>query len=152
MCRRGNELVANTDFALARLDEAGNEPQRCRLAATRRAQEADQMTMLDGERYVVDHRDIAISLGQVPQLDRRHALPPLKPPLGAAVSFALLYQHRRPFSLRPVHELRPGECRLALLHECLAAFLVISAGKTSLHQLVAFLQVTLAFVGDCLAD
>jgi hypothetical protein len=34
------------------------------------------MTMLNGERYVVDHRDRAISFGQVSQLDGRHALPP----------------------------------------------------------------------------
>jgi hypothetical protein len=34
------------------------------------------MAVLDGERYVVDYRDGAISFGQVSQLDGRHALPP----------------------------------------------------------------------------
>src|SRR6476646_3059204 len=45
-----------------------------------------------------------------------------------------------------------GECRLALLHECFAPFLVIIAGEAGLHQVVAFLQVALAFVGDHLTD
>ena len=31
------------------------------------------MAVLDGKRYIVNHRDIAISLCQAPQLDRRHA-------------------------------------------------------------------------------
>jgi hypothetical protein len=47
------------------------------------------MAVLDGERYIVDHRDIAISLAQASQLNRRHArfLPSI-PPLAAVVYWA----------------------------------------------------------------
>jgi hypothetical protein len=62
--RRRNQLITDADFAIVRLDETGNEPQRRRFAATRRAQQANQMAMLNGERNVVDHRDMTISLGQ----------------------------------------------------------------------------------------
>ena len=85
--RRGNKLVADPDFAGARLDESGDQPQRRGLAAARRAQQADQMTVLDRERYVVDHRGRAISLGQIPQFDRRHALPSLTSPLARGCFF-----------------------------------------------------------------
>src|ERR1700745_3337142 len=48
--------------------------------------------------------------------------------------------------------LRSGEHRFPLFHECLAAFLIVIAGKASLHQLIAFLQIALALVGHGLAD
>jgi hypothetical protein len=58
------------------------------------------MAVLDGERDIVDHRDSAISLGQAPQFNRRHANPPLIAPLAAALVIQrLLYQHRRRWSL-----------------------------------------------------
>ena len=74
--RRGHELVADADLAVARLDEAGDQPQRRGLAAAGGPEQADQLAVLDGERYVVDHRGVAIALGQAPQLDRRHAILP----------------------------------------------------------------------------
>src|SRR5215467_1190877 len=48
--------------------------------------------------------------------------------------------------------LRSGKHRFAFFHERLAPFLVVIAGKARLHQLVALLQITLAFFGDGLAD
>src|SRR5664279_4989425 len=48
--------------------------------------------------------------------------------------------------------LRAGERRLALFHERRTAFLVIVAGEALRHQIGAFLQVTLAFRLDRLAD
>ena len=74
---RGNQFVADADFAGARLDEAGDQPQRRGLAAARRAEQAHQLAVLDGQRYVVHHRDVAIALGQATQFNRRHANPPL---------------------------------------------------------------------------
>ena len=43
--RRGDQLVADADFAAARLDEAGDQPQRRGLAAARGAEQADQMAV-----------------------------------------------------------------------------------------------------------
>jgi hypothetical protein len=76
MRRRRNQLVANADFACAGLDEPGDQAQRRCFAAAGWAQQTNQVTVFDRERYVVDNRDSAISLGQVSQLDRRHALLP----------------------------------------------------------------------------
>src|ERR1019366_1323085 len=59
------------------LDEAGDQSQRGGLAATGRTQQADQVAVRDMQRHIVDHRDGAVSLGQTPQLNRRHAHPPL---------------------------------------------------------------------------
>jgi hypothetical protein len=73
---RGDQLVADADFACARLDEAGDQPQRGGLAAAGRPQQADQVAVLDMQRHIIDHRDIAVSLGQAPQLNRRHAHSP----------------------------------------------------------------------------
>jgi hypothetical protein len=74
---RGDQLVADANLAFARFDEAGDQPQRGGLAATRGAEQANQMAVLDGERDIVHHRDIAVSLGQAAQLDGRHTNPPL---------------------------------------------------------------------------
>ena len=42
-------------------------------------EQADQPAVLDGERHVVDHRNLSITLGQAPQFNRRHAHPPRRP-------------------------------------------------------------------------
>ena len=76
--RRGDDLAADADFARGRLDETGDQPQRGGLAAARRAQQAHQATVLDGQRYVVDDRERAVVLRQTPQFDRRHAVPPCR--------------------------------------------------------------------------
>ena len=47
------------------LDEAGDQPQGRGLAAARRAQQADQLAVLDRERHVVDDRERAVALGQI---------------------------------------------------------------------------------------
>jgi hypothetical protein len=57
------------------------------------------MTMLDGQRYVVDHGDLAVSLGQIPQLDGRHALPPLNRRFARLYHLHSMYEHRSSFSL-----------------------------------------------------
>ena len=45
--RRGQDLAADTDFAVRRLDEAGDQPQRRGLAAARGPEQADQAPVLD---------------------------------------------------------------------------------------------------------
>ena len=77
--RRRYQLVADPNFAGRRLDEARDQPQRRRLAATGRPEQADQPAVLDGERHVVDDRNLSITLGQAPQFNRRHARPPRRP-------------------------------------------------------------------------
>src|SRR5262245_500198 len=63
-----------------------------------------------------------------------------------------IYEHLSSFSLYSRRNLRSGECRLALLHECLAALFVVIACKTGLHEVVALLEIALAFVGERLTD
>ena len=47
--RRGQDLAADHDFACRGLDEARDQPQRRGLAAARRAQQADELAMLDAQ-------------------------------------------------------------------------------------------------------
>jgi len=86
--RGGYQLIADPYFARRRLDEARDQPQRRRLAAAGRPEQADQPAVLDGERHVVDHRNLSITLGQAPQFNRRHTHPPRRPAgCSAAVVF-----------------------------------------------------------------
>src|SRR5258708_39039792 len=63
-----------------RLEETADHAQRRRLAAAGRAQQADELTVLDVEREVVDGwlGCPAVSFDQVLQLEARHQRP-LKP-------------------------------------------------------------------------
>ncbi len=70
--RRRHHPVTDRDLAGRRLDEARDQAQRRRLAAAGRTEQADEETVVDAERDVVDHGRRVIALGQVPQLDRRH--------------------------------------------------------------------------------
>ena len=67
---RGDDTVAKRDLAGAGLHEAGNEAQRRGLAAARRPEQAHELSVLDGERDVVENRQAAKTLGQPTQCDR----------------------------------------------------------------------------------
>ena len=76
-----SQLPANTeDIPLERCWELLTQQRIARLAVVHQG-EPDIFPVS----YIVDHGGIAVSLCQAPQLDRRHALPPLYPPLAAAV-------------------------------------------------------------------
>jgi hypothetical protein len=74
--RRRYHAAPDHDFPRRRLHKPGNQAQGRGLAATGRSEQAHQQAMLDVQRHVVDHRQSVVSLGQIPQLNRRHALSP----------------------------------------------------------------------------
>src|SRR3979409_2711132 len=97
--RGGYELVAHANLAGRRLDEARNQAQRRRLAAAGGAEQAHEPAESDGQSNIVDHREIAVALGQPPQFNRRHALPPRYPAgLPAASSVTIETPNRCPAS------------------------------------------------------
>ena len=63
--RRGNQPVANENLAGTRIDESGQEPQRCGLAAAGRPEQANKLAVLDGERDIVYHCERTVSLCQI---------------------------------------------------------------------------------------
>jgi hypothetical protein len=67
--RRGEHLAADHDFACRGLDEARDQPQGRRLAAARRAEQADELAMLDAQRHAVDRDGVAVVLGEALQFD-----------------------------------------------------------------------------------
>src|SRR5690606_29301094 len=78
----GDGLAADENLTGRRFDKAGNETQGRRLAAAGRPEQTNQLSVLDGQRHVIDHGKLAIPFGKAPQLDGCHAL---LPSLGAAV-------------------------------------------------------------------
>jgi len=85
--RRRHHPVAHRDLAGRRFDEAGDQAQRRRLAATGRPEQAHQQAVVDAQRDVVDHGDRVVALGQVSQFNRRH--PFLRSPPSKADRFQL---------------------------------------------------------------
>ena len=63
----GDQLVADIDVAAAHRDQPGHEIERRRLAAARRADEGDELAILDGQGDVIDGIDIAVGLDHVLQ-------------------------------------------------------------------------------------
>jgi len=72
--RRRYDLLADLDLAGRGLDEAGNQPQGRGLATAGRAKQTHQPAMLDGERYIIDHRQRAVALDQPSKFHRSHAI------------------------------------------------------------------------------
>ena len=70
---RRHQPVADMDLAARRLEEAGDQPQRRGLAAAGWAEQADQLSMIDFQGNIIDHRKRAKSLGQAAQLNRRQS-------------------------------------------------------------------------------
>ncbi len=73
---RRQHPIADHDFSGRRFNETRDQAQRRGLAAAGGSEQADQQPVLDAQRHVVDHRRFVISLGQIPQFDRRHAESP----------------------------------------------------------------------------
>ena len=65
----GDRLARKEDLALARLFEAGDHPERRGLAASRRAEEAVELAVLDAQVHPVDRDDVPETLGDVEELD-----------------------------------------------------------------------------------
>ena len=59
----GDILAVDLDAAAARLLEAGEHPQQCRLSAARRTDEDDELAVLDLEIHSLDHLGITEALG-----------------------------------------------------------------------------------------
>src|SRR5262249_9294336 len=55
--------------------EAGQDPHGCRLARAVRAEEADDLALLDREGDVLDGRNRPVALGEAIDLDHRSSLP-----------------------------------------------------------------------------
>ena len=65
--------AADPDLAVADLLEAGDHPQRGRLAAARRADEHDELAFVDLQVEVADRDDVvAVDLRDVDELDVGH--------------------------------------------------------------------------------
>src|SRR6185369_17636035 len=60
-------------LAVGGFEETGDQPQRRGLAAAGRAEQADQLSMVDFQGDVIDHRKRAKSLGQAAQIHRRQS-------------------------------------------------------------------------------
>jgi len=75
----GHQPVADMDLAGGRLEESGDQPQRRGLAATRGAQQADQLPVVDPQRDIVHDRQRSKPLGQATQFNRRQSLNSLLP-------------------------------------------------------------------------
>ena len=74
---RGHQPVADMDLAVGGLQETRDQPQRRGLAAAGRAQQADQLSMVDPQRDVIDHRKRTKALGQAAQINGRQSSPPV---------------------------------------------------------------------------
>jgi hypothetical protein len=61
----GDRVPVEEDLALVRLLEAGDHPERCRLAAAGRAEQAGERRVRDPERHRVDRDDLAEPLRDV---------------------------------------------------------------------------------------
>jgi len=67
-----HQLPADIELALGDLLEAGDDAERGALAATRRADEDDELAVLHLEVDVVQHLDLAEGLGDAAQRDVSH--------------------------------------------------------------------------------
>src|SRR6266700_7152788 len=68
----GNVTSAQAHASGCRLDEAGNDAQRCRLAAAGWAEQDEELTIGYVERNIVSGLEVAIPLGDAGQLQARH--------------------------------------------------------------------------------
>ena len=73
--QRQHTVPLNQDIAAVRCDEAADHPQRRRLPASRRPQQAHQLTVMDIQREVVDRRRRPEALGEVSKLQAGHGQP-----------------------------------------------------------------------------
>ena len=67
-----DRLAADTHSARRRLNETGDHAQRRRLAATRRAEQDDELALCDVEIDVLDDVDVVVALAQPFERDARH--------------------------------------------------------------------------------
>ena len=74
---RGHQPVADMDLAVGRFQETRDQPQRRGLAAAGGAEQADQLSMVDFQGDVIDHRKRGKALGQATQINRRQSSPPV---------------------------------------------------------------------------
>ena len=65
----GDVGAVDQDLALGRLLEAGDHPQRRRLAAAARAEQREELALADREAELVDGGEVAEALGDLAQLD-----------------------------------------------------------------------------------
>ena len=70
-----DQPVADVDVPAGHRNEAGNEIERRRLAAAGRADQSDELSVVDRQRNVVDGQDRAITLDDVLQYDSGHGDP-----------------------------------------------------------------------------
>ena len=70
---RRHQPLADMDLAVGRLQKSRDQPQRRGLAAAGRPEQADQLSMVDFQGDVIDHRKRAKSLGQAAQINRRQS-------------------------------------------------------------------------------
>src|SRR3984957_14717149 len=65
--------VADADLAIGGIEKARDQPQRRGLAATRGAEQADQLPVIDPQRDIIDDRERSKSFGQAAQINRRQS-------------------------------------------------------------------------------
>ena len=68
-------LAADQHPAVIGADEARDHAQCRRLAAARRAEQGEELALLDPQAQVIDRERLAVALSQVRELDVRHAVP-----------------------------------------------------------------------------
>ena len=73
--QEGHVLAVEEDAAFARHFEAGDHPQRRRLAATRRPKHDEEGALIDGEGRILDGDEVVESLAQILDADLSHEPP-----------------------------------------------------------------------------
>jgi hypothetical protein len=74
--RRGNQAIADVDFAAGRFEEAGDQPQRRGLAAAGRTEQADKLPVVNPQGDIIDDGKRSEPLGEAAQINGRQSMPP----------------------------------------------------------------------------
>jgi len=70
----GDQAAVELDGALRRLDEPGDRTQRRGLAGAIRADQRDDLALLDGERHALERMDPTVVDVEIGDLEERHQL------------------------------------------------------------------------------
>src|SRR3546814_2388157 len=76
VCSSDLVLPIDPNLALVEIDEAGDGAQQRGLAAAARPEQAEELTLPEGDRHGIERRHAAVALRRVAHVDRAHRSPP----------------------------------------------------------------------------